>query len=105
VDIAFDYADMSPKKTGTGMTEAFVKLLGCDLQSMQAISMRKGIISMIDDESRWQLLNKIINLVKSKMQEEFHYKGNMNLITLDDIVININFSVDSFLCKSGEVFS
>jgi len=48
-DAAFDYNDMVLKITGNGMTEALTKLLGCDLESMQSISMLKGILNFLDE--------------------------------------------------------
>lgn len=34
MDFAFDYADMSLKITGDGMNENFIKLIGCDIDTM-----------------------------------------------------------------------
>ena len=47
LDIAYDYKDMEMKLAGSGMNEALIKLFGCDLESMQAISLRKGILNFL----------------------------------------------------------
>ena len=104
IDIAFDYTDMTMKETGNGLNEGFVKFLGCDLKSMQAISMRQGIINFIEETSSWDLINKFIKLRMNNFQEDSHYQGNISVVTLDDIVINTEFSLDICLCKSGQVF-
>ena len=59
VDLAFDYTDMCNKITGEGMNEALVKLLGCDLDSMQTLSIRKGILNFIEESSLWKMINHV----------------------------------------------
>ena len=60
MDFAFDYTDMLNKVTGEGMNEALIKLIGCDLDTMQTISIRKGILNFIGETSKWKILNYAI---------------------------------------------
>jgi len=92
---------MTMKETGNGLNEGFGRLLGCDLESLQAISIRQGIINFIEENSSWNLINKFINLRMSRFQEDSHFKGNMSVVTLDEIVLDVEFSLDIYLCKSG----
>lgn len=39
------------KIAGQGMNESLIKLYGCDLESMQAISLRKGVLNFEKDDS------------------------------------------------------
>lgn len=48
-DFAFDYASSSLKISGNGLNEAFIKLIGCDLDNIQTISMRRGIFSVMEE--------------------------------------------------------
>jgi len=60
VDLTFDYTEMSQKLIGDGMNEAFINLLGCDLESMQNITMRKGSLTFIDKNSHFKIINHLI---------------------------------------------
>lgn len=41
--------------SGTGLFEPASHLLGCDLETMSEINMRKGILEFIDVNTRWKL--------------------------------------------------
>jgi len=54
-DFAFDYEGMQLKMVGNGLSEAWIKLMGCDINTMQGMSMRKGIISFFEGNTKWNL--------------------------------------------------
>jgi len=60
MDFAFDYADMSLKITGDGMNNNFIRLMGCDIDTMQTITMRKGLLCLISKKSIWKILRSIL---------------------------------------------
>jgi len=60
LDLAFDYNDMQMKIIGNGMSERLINLMGCDLDRMQRITMRKGIINFLESKSKWNLCKVIL---------------------------------------------
>jgi len=50
--------------TGSGINEAFSKFLGCNLDTITNISMRRGILEIMDETSKWKLLTKAIEFAK-----------------------------------------
>jgi len=63
-DYAYDYTNLSLQMTGSGINEAFAKFLGCNLDTITNISMRRGILEIMDETSKWKLLTKGIEFAK-----------------------------------------
>ncbi|KAL4440870.1 hypothetical protein ABPG74_013851 [Tetrahymena malaccensis] len=104
VDYNFDYFDMTFKMVGNGMNQSFLKLLGCDFKSMQDILMRKGILDFVESKSKWKLLKRIVDNLKLRGEDKFHYEDRIEMITLDDILIDANFSSDLYNCQANRIF-
>ncbi|KAL4490346.1 hypothetical protein ABPG72_004385 [Tetrahymena utriculariae] len=104
VDYSFDYFDMTFKMIGNGMNQSFLKLLGCDFQSMQDILMRKGILDFVESKSKWKLLKRIVDNLKLRGEHKVHYEDRIEMITLDDILIDANFSSGLYNCQANRIF-
>jgi len=47
---------------GAGFNELSSRLLGCDLDSMQEIFIRKGLLELTEAESRWRVMNRLVDM-------------------------------------------
>jgi len=55
IDYSYDYQNMCYNFEGAGFNELSSRFMGCDLDSMQEIFIRKGILEMAEAESRWRV--------------------------------------------------
>jgi len=87
VDFGFDSNGISMKVLGEGFNDKFCNLMGCDIDTFQDISLRKGILEFKQANMKIKLLRKIIEMILEGGSQRC-ISGDIGIITLDDILID-----------------
>jgi hypothetical protein len=90
---------------GNGINELFCRLLGSDLEKLQEIFLRKGILEFIESNSRIRMMNRIIEIMNhSDNGKDRVFEEQIKFLTLDDISIESKLIINIYTCRSNDPF-